>query len=350
MRSTPSKTGQNRAVPKYQSFVVRRSGTFYVVCVCVCVKMAPTMTNIPEQIEKYIRDSRLPVDFTRPLDSPMVNFYSGRCVFLTGGTGFLGQLFVEKLLRTGVRRVYVLARPKRGRSTADRLRDTFAGDVFARLLADDPRYLERVRAVDGDMGKPQMGISPEDWAELVANVHIVLHSAAEVRFDESLKHLLLVNLRGTREVLRLAEACVDLAVFAHISTAYSHCPHERIDEEFYEVPYAPKLMIDLAEGFADGSVNERQFHELNGKVIEPWPNTYTFTKALAEQLVREFGERIPVVVMRPSIGEREALEDVGLVISHNYRFCRCNNCVLSLFNYPHTEYYVKRFSANSSNL
>lgn len=263
------------------------------------------MTDITDQIDQYIRETRLPVDYTRPVDSPMVYFYRDRCVFLTGGTGFLGQLYVEKLLRAGVRRVYVLARPKRGRSTADRLRDTFAGDVFARLLADDPLYMERVRAVDGDMGVERMGIAPDDWAELVANVSVVLHSAAEVRFDETLKHLLLVNLRGTREVLRLAEACGRLAVFVHISTAYAHCPHKRIDERFYEVPHSPHQMIQLAEGLEEGSTEERQFHELTEKLIEPWPNTYTFTKALAEQMVREFGERLPVVVMRPSIGEED---------------------------------------------
>ena len=31
------------------------------------------------------------------------------------------------------------------------------------------------------------------------------------------------------------------------------------------------------------------------------PNTYTFTKALAEKLVREEGEGMPVAIVRPSI-------------------------------------------------
>lgn len=34
-----------------------------------------------------------------PENTPMKNFYRGKTVFLTGGTGFLGQLYVEKLLR-----------------------------------------------------------------------------------------------------------------------------------------------------------------------------------------------------------------------------------------------------------
>lgn len=39
------------------------------------------------------------VDETRFIDSPMKRFYRDKTVFITGGTGFLGQLFIEKLLR-----------------------------------------------------------------------------------------------------------------------------------------------------------------------------------------------------------------------------------------------------------
>lgn len=275
------------------------------------IKASNKMTSIYGEMERYVRDYRMPVDYTRPEMSPMVRFYRDKCIFLTGGTGFLGQLFVEKLLRTGVRRIYVLARPKRGVSTAERLANTFCGDVFARLRAEDPQYMDRVHAIDGNMGELRLGISDSDWAELVQNVQIVLHSAAEVRFDESLQHLLLVNLRGTREVLRLAESMERLEVVVHISTAYAHCPHSNIEERFYEVPMEPEHMILLAERLTD--LDEKSFAELSDKLIEPWPNTYTYTKALAEELVRTFGKRIPVVVIRPSIGK--VLHLMG------YQFC-----------------------------
>lgn len=39
------------------------------------------------------------VDPTIPIDSPIIHFYAGKTVFLTGPTGFLGQLLLEKLLR-----------------------------------------------------------------------------------------------------------------------------------------------------------------------------------------------------------------------------------------------------------
>lgn len=39
------------------------------------------------------------VDETIPDSTPIRDFYRGKIVFVTGGTGFLGQIYIEKLLR-----------------------------------------------------------------------------------------------------------------------------------------------------------------------------------------------------------------------------------------------------------
>lgn len=39
------------------------------------------------------------VDASLVRDSPISEFFAGKTVFLTGPTGFLGHLFLEKLLR-----------------------------------------------------------------------------------------------------------------------------------------------------------------------------------------------------------------------------------------------------------
>lgn len=91
--------------------------------------MPKKLNSTIQEIENWVKENREPIDFTVPVDSPMVNFYRDKCIFLTGGTGFLGQLFVEKLLRTGVKRIYLLSRAKKGKSTKERLKETFSSHV-----------------------------------------------------------------------------------------------------------------------------------------------------------------------------------------------------------------------------
>lgn len=174
--------------------------------------------------------------------------------------------------------------------------------MYEKLAKIQPDYMERIRPVEGNMTELGVGISDENRTEMIERVEIVLHSAAEVRFDETLQRLLLVNLRGTREVLRLAEQMKRLQVVIHISTAYSHCPMTHVAEQFYQPPFDPHRMIQLAEQLIDDDRRQAEFEIMTEKIIRPWPNTYTYTKALSEELVRQFAENFPVAVIRPSIG------------------------------------------------
>lgn len=42
---------------------------------------------------------------------------------------------------------------------------------------------------------------------------------------------------------------------------------------------------------------------LYNRIIGSWPNTYTFTKALAEHVVAEVSNDFPVTIVRPSISK-----------------------------------------------
>lgn len=55
--------------------------------------------------------------------NPIKEFYSGEELFITGATGFLGKVLVEKLLRScpGVKTIYLLMRAKKGKTTEERL-------------------------------------------------------------------------------------------------------------------------------------------------------------------------------------------------------------------------------------
>lgn len=61
--------------------------------------------------------------------SDIVDFFRGANVLLTGGTGFLGKLFLEKLLRTCDPNIFVLVRPKKGKDVKTRFEEIFDGPV-----------------------------------------------------------------------------------------------------------------------------------------------------------------------------------------------------------------------------
>lgn len=53
----------------------------------------------------------------------VINFYNGKSVLITGGTGSLGKIVLEKLLRScgDLENVYLLVRPKKGLTSEQRI-------------------------------------------------------------------------------------------------------------------------------------------------------------------------------------------------------------------------------------
>jgi alcohol-forming fatty acyl-CoA reductase len=52
-------------------------------------------------------------------------FYAGKTIFITGGSGFMGKVLIEKLLYScsEVKELIILMRPKRGKSASHRVED-----------------------------------------------------------------------------------------------------------------------------------------------------------------------------------------------------------------------------------
>jgi len=65
------------------------------------------------------------------IGSPIQEFFRDGVVFLTGGTGFMGKVLVEKLLRTcpHIKHIYLLIRSKKGKNVDERLEDIFEDRV-----------------------------------------------------------------------------------------------------------------------------------------------------------------------------------------------------------------------------
>ncbi|XP_077517052.1 fatty acyl-CoA reductase 1-like isoform X2 [Amblyomma americanum] len=230
--------------------------------------------------------------------SPIEHFFRDRAVFITGGTGFLGKILIEKLLRScvGLKNVYVLMRAKDGVQPSQRLREMLDCPVFGKVKEENPSALSKVVPVIGDILEPGLGLSEEDLGTLVENVTIVYHSAASVRFDEPLRKAIDINVLGTRRVVELCHKLKNIAAFVHVSTAYCFCNRNHVDEIIYpeEVPY--QKVIDVSEWLED----ELQ-EKILGQVMGGRPTTYHYTKALAESMLVNEAADLPVVILRPSI-------------------------------------------------
>lgn len=174
--------------------------------------------------------------------------------------------------------------------------------------------MERIKIIDGDISKQQLAISNDDMSYIIHNANIFLHAAADVRFDESLKESVETNVRGTSEILKIAEQSRALEIFIYVSTAFSHCNRDKIEEKFYRPLIDPYQLIELVENEKDVD----NFEVVSRKIIEPWPNTYAFTKSLAEEVVRRFSDKVPIAIIRPSIGGFVFLRSVNQVIKFNF--------------------------------
>lgn len=84
--------------------------------------------------------------------------------------------------------------------------------MFDRLRAEFPERLKKIRAMEGDLGQPGLGLSDENKAILVEEVSIVFNGAASLRLEAGLKDAIRHNTTGTKHVLDLAVEMKNLAV------------------------------------------------------------------------------------------------------------------------------------------
>lgn len=89
-----------------------------------------------------------------------------------------------------------------------------------------------------------------------------------------------------------------LQMFMYVSTCYCHLKEKVLYEKFYAPPKDPHKIIELVEGL---SVEEAE--KYRDEVLEHYPNTYAFSKALAEGLINEARdkENLKALLIRPSI-------------------------------------------------
>jgi thioester reductase-like protein len=285
----------------------------------------------------------------------------GKEILLVGATGFIGKVLLAKLLRDvpDIGRIYLLIRRQRLTTSLRRFEkvveespvfESFCdayGDGLAAFLS------ERIEVVEGDVCRPGLGLNAEVRDRLSGSVDVIINSSGLTDFNPELRSALSANVDATMNLLDFVRES-DHARLLHLSTCYVAGHTEgRIGEEI-----APNYTPAAAAGFdaeeeyqaltalvadieARGESQEMTEHiqekakrrraKTNGeppelesrirktrarwvrtRMVEAgikrsrsygWPNTYTFTKSLAESLIATRGADLPVTVVRPSIVE-----------------------------------------------
>ena len=183
-------------------------------------------------------------------------------VFFTGFPGQLGSALLPRVLSgPGRAEAVCLVQPKLVEMARDQVR---------RIVADDPSLSGRVQIVAGDITRDDLGLGPCGVSK--DDITEVYHLAAAYDLGIGLDRATLVNVRGTRHLLRFARSCPRLVRLHYMSTAY-------------------------VSGRSPGEFTEADLDR--GQTFNNW---YEQTKYHAEvEVRREMGRGLPATVYRPSI-------------------------------------------------
>lgn len=267
----------------------------------------------------------------------------GKQVLLIGVTGFIGKVWLVKLLTDlpEIGRLYVLIRPRRNASALQRFeRIVSESPVFEGLHRKYgealPQFLaERIEVVEGDVSQPGLGLDAACRTRLAAQLDLVVNSAGLTDFNPDLRDALETNVAGVAHLLEFVRGC-DHAALLHLSTCYvvghrdgripetlvpdytplgtagfdaeAECRAlEELVREIVARSESAEVTAELqrkararmrgpsaAAAALDEHVRRYRVRWLRAQLVEAgmrraqqygWPNTYTFTKSLGESLI-----------------------------------------------------------------
>ncbi|MYM67163.1 sugar nucleotide-binding protein [Pseudoduganella sp. FT55W] len=257
---------------------------------------------------------------------------SGKRILITGSTGFLAKVVLEKLIRSvpDIGRIVLLIRgSQNGADARQRFeRDIATSSIFDRLRAERPAFLaeffaEKIECITGEVTEPGFGLPITAFNALARRIDLIINAAASVNFREALDEALAINTISVQNITELARA--GHAPLIQVSTCYvngynrgpmyeqnvtpARASIPRHADGHYDL-YA--LLQHLNHRIALLRAEVREKEELERRLTElgiaeanyhGWNDTYTFTKWMGEQLAMSAMRGRSLTIVRPSIIE-----------------------------------------------
>ncbi|MDZ7801210.1 MAG: SDR family oxidoreductase [Trueperaceae bacterium] len=248
-------------------------------------------------------------------------------------------------------------------SVARRFREeVLASSAFDELRAQHGEGFEafvhdKVEAVGGELSRERLGLAPELYRRLQEEVDVVIGNGALAVFDAPLDQAVHTNALGPQRILDFARGAAKRPFVAHVSTCYV----SNVAGPVFEAPLPPDWTPagpDAADPYDVDRELERLLAHVGhvrsgdpsettspwwqdlltriggdgrpagngsaGRAVDPgeravtqrlvndglrwarrrgWRDTYTFTKAMGEQLFARHGGDVPGLILRPSVIE-----------------------------------------------
>ncbi|KAH7836556.1 hypothetical protein Vadar_002876 [Vaccinium darrowii] len=160
----------------------------------------------------------------------IIQFFEDKTLLVTGGTGFLAKIMVEKILRIqpNVKKLFVLIRANDAHSATQRLHNEVIGTKLFSVLREkcgqdyfNSFILEKLIPVPGDVACEDLRVEDGGMREeLWSQIDVIVHSAATTKFDERYDIAMGINVMGAMHVLNFAKKCTNIKMLLHVSTAF----------------------------------------------------------------------------------------------------------------------------------
>ena len=182
-------------------------------------------------------------------------------IFITGFPGFIAGRLIKRLVSEGARFILLVQPALVARARAE----------IAQIVAETDAGNDAFWIVEGDIIKPNLGLSSTDLLHARAETHTLFHLAAIYDLAVARDVAQLVNVEGTKNLNNFAKSIAGLKRYHYVSTCY-------------------------VAGKRTGLIREKDLQHAHG-----FRNHYEESKYMAEVSVDALKSELPVTIHRPAV-------------------------------------------------